>query len=136
VKNLKKIIQKIDFIKVAELIVVVMIMALPFMALAGVAHADIPQPDCSQLNGVRCDSVDLTGAIIRVLKYVIGIAGLIAVAFLILGGFRYMTSAGNEEMVEKGKKTIINALIGIAVVILSYVIVGLISNTVSNAGGK
>ncbi len=55
----------------------------------------------------------------------------IAVLFLIIGGFWYITSAGNEETAAKGKSTVINAIIGIVIIILSYVIINVVSNLVS-----
>ncbi len=58
----------------------------------------------------------------------LGVVGLVAVAFLIYGGFRYITSAGNDETAESAKKTIQNAIIGLVVVILSYVIVAIVAN--------
>ena len=57
-----------------------------------------------------------------------GIVGLIAVAFIIIGGFRYITSAGNEEAAEGGKKMITDAIIGLVVIILSYTIITVIMN--------
>lgn len=53
----------------------------------------------------------------------LGIVGLVAVAFLIYGGFRYITSAGNDEAAEAGKKIIQNSIIGLVIIILSYIIV-------------
>jgi hypothetical protein len=41
---------------------------------------------------------------------------------LILGGFWYITSAGNEALATKGKQTVINAIIGIVIIILAYVV--------------
>ena len=43
-----------------------------------------------------------------------------------------MGAGGNEETAESAKKTIINAIIGIVVVILSFVIVRVISNALIN----
>lgn len=65
---------------------------------------------------------------------VLGIAGLIAVAFLVFAGFRYITSAGNEDQAEAAKKTIINAIIGIVVIILSYSIVTVVINELVRRG--
>ena len=42
--------------------------------------------------------------------------------------FRYITAGGNEETAETAKKTITNAIIGIVVIILAFVIVRVISN--------
>ncbi len=58
----------------------------------------------------------------------LGIVGIIAVAFIIMGGFRYITSAGNDEAAESGKKMITNAIIGLVVIILSYTIITVIIN--------
>ena len=62
----------------------------------------------------------------------LGIAFAIAVLFLIIGGFWYITSAGNEETAEKGKGTVINAIIGIVIIVLSYIIVQVVSRLVAS----
>ncbi len=127
---MKKLIQKIDFLVVAQWVLAIAIMIAPF---AGVVRADLPTPDCSTLNGVKCSNdTDIKGIIIVILNWAIGLAFLISVAFLVFGGFRYITSAGNEETAGKGKKTIINALIGLVIVILSYVIVSIVNKTLNS----
>ena len=74
------------------------------------------------------------GAIaLKVINVLLAIAGLIAVIFLIVGGFRYVTAGGNEEAAESGKKTITNAIIGIVIIILSFVIVRVVSNALINS---
>jgi hypothetical protein len=50
---------------------------------------------------------------------------------LIVGGFWYITSAGNEEQAEKGKTAITNAIIGVIVVLLSYAVVTVIGALVN-----
>ncbi|OGE81782.1 MAG: hypothetical protein A3E98_01535 [Candidatus Doudnabacteria bacterium RIFCSPHIGHO2_12_FULL_48_11] len=62
------------------------------------------------------------------LNALLGLAGIAAILFLVIGGFQYMTSGANQEMAETGKKTVTNAIIGIVVIILSYVIVNVINN--------
>jgi len=59
----------------------------------------------------------------------LGIVGLTAVAFLIYGGFRYIIAGGSSEQVESAKKTITNSIIGLTIILLSYVIVRVIANT-------
>jgi hypothetical protein len=72
-----------------------------------------------------------TELITNVVRLMLMLAGAIAVVFVIIGGYYYMTSAGNEEAAEQGKKTLINAIIGVVVIILSYTIINVISNQVS-----
>ena len=49
-------------------------------------------------------------------------AGVLAFIFLIYGGFRYVTSAGNPTIMKDAKDQIISVLIGIAVLLGSYLI--------------
>lgn len=50
-------------------------------------------------------------------------SGSVAVFFLVLGGVRYITSFGDQEMMDGAKKTIKYAVIGLMAIILSYAIV-------------
>ena len=49
--------------------------------------------------------------------------GAAAVIMLMVGGFRYITSAGNQESVKGAKNTIIYALVGLVIVALAQIIV-------------
>lgn len=60
------------------------------------------------------------------------IAGIIAILFLIIGGFQYMFAGVNEDLAKRGKSTIRNAIVGLIVIILSYVIVTVVVNTLSD----
>ncbi len=126
-----KSLRKIDFLKWGQVLLILVVGFAPLLF----ASADLPQPPCGTLNGVRCGGErGVNDIIITVLNIIIGVAFIIAVLFLVIGGFRYITSSGNEESAEAGRKTIINALIGIVVIILSFVIVRVVSNTISNGG--
>lgn len=61
-----------------------------------------------------------------ILNYVLGFLGVLAVAMIVYGGFTYMTSAGNEERVKSGRAILTYAIIGLLIVILSWVIVRVI----------
>ena|SRR5579864_7576528 len=86
-------------------------------------------------SGGLTSSQDLTGLIVNVIKILLFFAGAVAVVFVIIGGYYYLTAQGNEEQAEQGKKTLINAIIGVVVVILSYVIINVIVNLVTGASG-
>jgi len=47
------------------------------------------------------------------------IAALVAVGYIIYGGFQYMTSQGAPDATKRAQQTIINALIGVAVSIIA-----------------
>ena len=63
-------------------------------------------------------------SIVAVINFVLTFLALIAVIFVIVGGFRILMAGGNEESVTKGRKTIIYAIIGIVIIFFSRVIVG------------
>jgi len=128
---LKNLVKKINFLKVAEIVLVTMLVFAPLLAVHAQFGANI---EC-QGTGLNCDSgTDINSFIRTVINWLLGIAFGIAVLFLIIGGFWYITSAGNEETAEKGKNTAINAVIGIVIIILSYVIVNVVANLVQNTG--
>lgn len=51
------------------------------------------------------------------------IIGVVAVIMIIIGGFRYITSAGGSDKIKNAKNTILYALIGLVVVALAQVVV-------------
>ena|SRR3989344_4038400 len=126
--------QIINWFKKLSLVQVVQISALVLtfaLALAPVALAQFTVPN-STGTGLPNNS-SASSIILQIINIALGVAGLVAVLFLLVGGFRYITSAGNEETAEQAKKIITNAIIGIVIIILSFVIVRVISNAlVSN----
>lgn len=58
-----------------------------------------------------------------IVTFVVEIGGIIAVFFLVIGGLIYATSAGNQGRMETGKKAIMWALFGLAIILLSWLIV-------------
>ncbi len=57
--------------------------------------------------------------------------GFLATVMIIYGGILYVTSAGNDENVQKAKKILMYAIVGIVVILLSFAIV----NTVIGGAG-
>ncbi|MEK7538198.1 MAG: hypothetical protein AAB619_04480, partial [Patescibacteria group bacterium] len=56
----------------------------------------------------------------------------IAVTMIIYGGFTWLTAAGNEENVEKAKRIISAAVIGLIVILLAWAIVIFVARTTAN----
>ena len=65
---------------------------------------------------------DIRETIASVINVALGFLGIIAVIIILLGGFSWMTSGGNEEKVAKAKKLIIAGVIGLAIILSAYVI--------------
>jgi len=60
----------------------------------------------------------------RIIKYIIGFVGTIALVTFMYGGALWLISAGRMDYVTKGKNYMIWAAVGLAIVFGSYVIVG------------
>ena len=64
---------------------------------------------------------DIIAIITTITQWLFGLAGALAVVYLVYAGIQYIT--GGPKGAEAAKTSIINAIIGIAVIVLSYVIV-------------
>ncbi len=89
----------------------------------GTVPADVCAANgCSDSGSINTFESSLT----NILNGVIGAMGIVAVIFIIIGGINYMTSTGDTSKLEKAKKTILYALIGLVVCALSFAIVNLV----------
>lgn len=92
---------------------------------AGVPDGDLVLPDATEYNTIGVNT-SLRGYILRVLNFALSFLGLIAVVAVIYAGYLYVTSAGDDSQIEKSKKTVIYAVIGILVVAISFALVNTI----------
>lgn len=67
-----------------------------------------------------------------VIRLLLTLSGIVAVVLIIIGGFQFILSRGSEEAATKGKKTLTYAVIGLIVVIMSFVIVSVITGTLTS----
>jgi heme/copper-type cytochrome/quinol oxidase subunit 2 len=74
------------------------------------------------------EAKDPNQLIVKVINIMLQVAFGIALIFVIVGGYMYITAAGNEEQAGKGRKTITYALIGIVIIVMSYTIVLVVKN--------
>ena len=65
---------------------------------------------------------------LAVIEILMTMAGVVAVVFVIVGGFKYVTSTGDPNAVAVAKNTVIGALIGLVIAILASQIVAYIAN--------
>jgi hypothetical protein len=121
--------KNLNIVKAAN-IITIFVMAFVLVAPL-VAGAQFSVPNATGTN--LPNEATASSIVLRIIQILLGVAGLVAVIFLIIGGFRYILAGGNEESAESAKKTITNAIIGIVIVILAFVIVRVIANAlVSN----
>lgn len=75
---------------------------------------------------------DLKQTVVNVIQWVLGVLALVAVLMIIVGGFQWMTAAGNDERIDKAKKIISAAVIGLIIVLLAWAIVIFVAGTTAN----
>lgn len=65
------------------------------------------------------DPRDIAAAVINV---ILGFLGIVAVIIILLGGFKWMTAAGNEDKVGEAKKLITAGIIGLVIILAAFAI--------------
>lgn len=75
---------------------------------------------CSGKGGITSSVQSIAKTAVNLLSIVVGV---VAIIFIIYGGFKYITSGGESGSVESAKKTLIMAIIGLIIVALAQVIV-------------
>ncbi|MDP3685911.1 MAG: pilin [bacterium] len=68
--------------------------------------------------------------ILRIINTALILAAVVALGFLVYGGFRYITSRGDEREVESAKDTITYAVIGLVVLGIAAAIVNFVVGAV------
>src|SRR3989344_6676273 len=68
----------------------------------------------------------------NVITWVLAIVALIAFIYLIISGVNYITAGGDAEKATKARSGILNAIIGIVVIVLSFFILRFAANLGEN----
>ena len=122
---------------------IITVMALMGLLVVPAFAIALPSPGAyAQTRSAVCDGIEATGgscaadpaensindliaSIINIFSWIVGV---VAVIFVIFGGFKYITSAGDSNKVSSAKSTIIYALVGLVIVALAQVIVVFVLN--------
>lgn len=74
---------------------------------------------------------DIRTTIARVIRIILGFLGVIAVCFMLYGGFMWMTAGGSDRTAD-AQKIIVAAAIGLAIILSAYAVTSfVISNLVT-----
>src|SRR5688572_12176011 len=101
-------------------------MLLPFLLIqiAPVQGTNLGLPEQGNLVTYIATAISIFLAVIAV----------VAAAFIVIGGVQYISSRGDEQQAERGKKTVIYAVIGLIVVGLAVIIVNFVTRLWTGAG--
>jgi len=82
--------------------------------------------------GTLVDPRDIVGNIINA---ALGLVGSLALLMFIYGGFLWVTSAGNDEKIKKGRDIIMWSALGLALIFASYALLNFILNAITTSTG-
>jgi hypothetical protein len=92
--------------------------------------ANAPGSDRCAGNNSGANLTNLIRSIINIISIIVG---AVAVIMIIIGGFRYVTSGGNDTAVASAKNTILYAIIGLIIVALAQLIVRFVLKGVADS---
>lgn len=72
--------------------------------------------------GTGLADADIEDTAVNIIKVILSLLGLIALIIILMGGFKWMTSGGNEEKVGEAKKLLGAGVIGIVIILAAYAI--------------
>ena len=94
-------------------------------------------PDCTILSPTDPSIGGIQNFIWRIvlngIQMALVISAYIAIFFILYGGFLYITGGGNAAQIEKGRKSIFNAVIGLVIAMGSIAITNFIFTIIGNA---
>lgn len=71
---------------------------------------------------------DFASILTFILTILMALIGFVSTIYLVVGAYYYIANLGNEEVIKKGKKMMLNAVIGLVIATLSYAILAVILN--------
>lgn len=131
VKKMKKL--KTSLISLC-LIAILSIIAISAPIQAQGIESDLEFGEVPQPSGLG--NVSLEGAVLNVITIVLSFLGLVALVVILIGGFKWMTSGGNEEKIGEAKKLMGAGIVGLLIIVASYAIATFVMNSLLDIGGS
>jgi hypothetical protein len=78
---------------------------------------------------------DVRVIVAGVIKAFLGILGITFLILIIMAGFKWMTSGGNEEKLKEARAQILRASIGLAIILTAWIITTFITNCLVDITG-
>lgn len=109
-------------------IILMLFLFLPAISSASELNLTYPTIDIPGVGKVTLSlGMDLNRLVAWFYYFIVGIAGFAAFIMLVWGGFRWLTSAGNPAAISDAKDRIFSALLGLLIILASYLILKVIN---------
>jgi hypothetical protein len=117
--------------------ILVMAMALsPLLSATLVSAADSDPFGVDIVGGATAlggKDTDLRETIGNIIKVALSFLGVIAIVIVLIGGFKYMTSGGDDTKTAAARNYIISGIIGLAIVLSAYAITSFVMDRLLEA---
>ncbi len=114
--------------KIAKILICLVTFTTIFIAGNSLAVDPVTQGDVgSNIPTASNPSAPFSDQLAMVLNILLALASTVAVLFIIIGGYTYITSAGNQDRQKKAKEVLIGAIVGLVIIILSFGVVNFIN---------
>lgn len=108
-------------------------LALPAKAVAQVYNGGGINAGVSAAGSLGLSTGNPFYVLLNVMRIVLNLMGIIAMAAIIIAGIYMIISLGNDEQIEKAKKIIKYTLIGLIIILFSRILVGLVTHYLYSA---
>lgn len=75
------------------------------------------------------------GVFVKIVQWIYTILFIVAVLFILIAAYKFITSKGDSTKTGEAKKMLIYAIVGIAVGLLSYTVVYFVQKSLQSGGG-
>ncbi len=112
---------------------VISLLVLPVFVTPVLAQANFGLNEVETgLNGTLGNS-DPRTVVARIINFALGFLGVIAVVIILFGGFKWMTSAGNEDKVGEAKQMLGAGVIGLIIILAAWAVANFIISNLNSA---
>lgn len=102
---------------------------------SGLSKTMDKQVDAFQLRADFSNASSAEDIIAAIISVALSLLAIIFIVLMIVSGYQWMTAGGNEEQVKKAQSRIKNAIIGLVIVILAYVITAFVFRNLPGGPG-
>ena len=78
-------------------------------------------------------NTDISVFVGNIIRALLGLLGILILIFILYGGFLWLTSGGNEQMVKKAKDILTSAFLGLIIVLAAYAITTFVVRGITGA---
>ena len=78
----------------------------------------------------------ISDVVSTIVSAILGLLGIIFLVMIIIGGYNWMTAAGNEEKVTKAKATLFRGVVGLFIIVAAYVITAFVFRALGGIVGQ